>query len=148
MPPSDTALFAANPARTPARPDPMGYKVVSVRLREAEYLAFSEQVSQLGISGNLAMRIAARRIGGFLDVDQATREALASITGQIGEISTALNTLISSAAGDPSVDMDKLTELRVGFGTEFARLDAQLQTILNISKRRQDGQQLLVEAAQ
>lgn len=141
--------FATSKAGTIQRKsaDPSAYRVVSVRLREAEYLSFAEQIAPLGISNNLAMRIAARRIAGFLEVDPQTREHLISITAQIGEISANISALSEVAQQSGTVDMDKLTELRIGFGSQFAKLDAQLQTILNVSKRRQDGQAMLIKAA-
>jgi len=127
----------------PPKPDPKAYTVVSVRLREAEYLSFMEQIRPFGISGNLAMRIAARRISGFLELDTDVRQSMQNITASIGEIAGNLKAI----ADKGNTDMEALKELRQAFGQEFARLDSQLQALLNVSKRRQDGQTLLVEAS-
>ncbi|MEL6203174.1 MAG: DNA mobilization endonuclease VirD1/MobC family subunit [Pseudomonadota bacterium] len=127
----------------PPKPDPKAYTVVSVRLREAEYLSFMEQIRPFGVSGNLAMRIAARRISGFLELDADVRNSMQSITKSIGDISSSLNIIAEKA----DTDLDALKDLRKAFGEEFVRLDNQLQALLNVSKRRQDGQQLLVEAS-
>ncbi|WP_299844706.1 DNA mobilization endonuclease VirD1/MobC family subunit [uncultured Jannaschia sp.] len=55
----------AEPA--PVRAD----KTISVRLTEAELTEFDAQIAQLGIKRNRALRIAARRIGGFVEADPA-----------------------------------------------------------------------------
>ncbi|WP_425964498.1 DNA mobilization endonuclease VirD1/MobC family subunit [Rhizobium nepotum] len=46
-----------------------GFKVVSTRLRSAEYESFSHQARLLGLSDSMAIRVAVRRIGGFLEID-------------------------------------------------------------------------------
>ena len=125
------------------KPDPKAYTVVSVRLREAEYLSFMEQIRPFGISGNLAMRIAARRVAGFLELDADVRQSLQNITKSIGEISQSLRAI----AEKNSSDIEAINEIRRAFGAEFVRLDSQMQEMLNVSKRRHDGQTMLVEAS-
>ncbi|MEM8541545.1 MAG: DNA mobilization endonuclease VirD1/MobC family subunit [Pseudomonadota bacterium] len=126
--------------------DPKAYKVISVRLRMAEFASFAEQTKIYGISGNLALRIAARRIAGFLETDKETQIAMRQITKRIGEIGDDIRSLHKLAMKDGSVEMSKLEEQRYAFGREFVRLDAQLQKILNVSHRRKDGQLLLAKA--
>ncbi|MGO6944728.1 DNA mobilization endonuclease VirD1/MobC family subunit, partial [Rhizobium johnstonii] len=65
-------MFSVSPVRRRRSAeivDPLGYKIVSVRLRSAEFESFSEQLRALGLTSNLALRIAARRIAGFLEID-------------------------------------------------------------------------------
>ncbi|RWA98659.1 MAG: T-DNA border endonuclease VirD1 [Mesorhizobium sp.] len=126
--------------------DPLGYKIVSVRLRLAEFECFSEQLQALGLTSNLALRIAARRIAGFLEIDADTRQNLQEITSSIGQIADALNDMNGIASRDGKVDIERFETHRQQFGKEFADLDALLRTILNISRRRQDGRRLLQES--
>lgn len=126
--------------------DPLGYKVVSVRLRSAEFESFSEQSRALGLTSNLALRIAARRIAGFLEIDADTRQSLQKITNSIGQIADALNDMSQIAGRDGRVNNELFESHRQQFGQEFAALDALLRTILNTSRRRQDGRRLLQES--
>ncbi|OCP23574.1 MULTISPECIES: DNA mobilization endonuclease VirD1/MobC family subunit [unclassified Ensifer] len=146
---NQTGLFGEWPISTGATKNPAehgGYKVVSVRLRHAEFVSFSEQVQKLGLTNNMALRIVARRVAGFLEVDRETRHMLRQISSNIGEISASLSHLQRDAQRSGSGDVDKLFELRAAFGKEFAMLDDKLQTLLNVSKRRIDGQVLLKRA--
>jgi len=123
-----------------------GYKVVSVRLRHAEFVSFSEQVQKAGLTHNLALRIVARRVAGFLELDSETRQTLRQVSTNIGEISQSLSMLQRDAQRAGSRDVEKLFEVRAAFGREFAVLDDKLQQLLNVSKRRVDGQALLKRA--
>jgi type IV secretion system T-DNA border endonuclease VirD1 len=137
------------PMRSPRgsqRVEPDGYKIVSVRLREAEYETFSEQVRALGLTNNLALRVAARRIGGFLEIDRDTRKLLEGIVRAIGVISERIAELKVACALSGQVDTKEFAAQRAAFGREFAQLDAQLRTILNVSHRRLDGRLMLQEA--
>ncbi|MCW0021368.1 DNA mobilization endonuclease VirD1/MobC family subunit [Rhizobium sp. BT-226] len=126
--------------------DPKEYKIVSLRLREAEYLAFSGQAATLGLSHNMALRIAARRIAGFLEIDSETRTVLQDILREIGELSRNIAQLKLACAKTGTVDMNDFARQRAAFGREFAHLDARLSMILNVSRRRRDGRNILQEA--
>lgn len=123
--------------------DPRQYKIVSVRLREAEYMSLASQAAALGVSHNLALRIAARRIGGFLEIDAETRNDLQDLLRQIGDLSRNISRLRADCAATGKVDMQEFAQLRAAFGREFARLDARLSTILNVSRSRRDGRAIL-----
>jgi type IV secretion system T-DNA border endonuclease VirD1 len=127
--------------------DPNGYRIVSVRLREAEFEAFSTQASALGLTNNMALRIAARRIGGFLELDAETHRVLEDVLGMIGTISRGINRLQATYAESGTADLQAFSELRAAFGYEFARLDAMLMSILNTANRRLDGRLRLKGAA-
>ncbi|OWK25762.1 hypothetical protein AJ87_06900 [Rhizobium yanglingense] len=51
--------------KKPVRADPTAYKIVSIRLRQAEHECFASQTEAIGVT-HKASRIAARRIAGFL----------------------------------------------------------------------------------
>lgn len=127
--------------------DPHGYKIVSVRLREAEFQAFSTQAMALGITNNMALRIAARRIGGFLELDAKTQQALEEIVRRIGDIARSIGQLNTAYAQSGKVDMQEFQAQRAAFGQEFARLDATLLSMLNVSQRRLDGRLKLKDAS-
>ena len=123
-----------------------GYKVVSIRLRSAEFEGFADQAKALGLTSNLALRIAARRIGGFLEIDQAMRRDLETIMLAIGDISRNIGRLHAAYAESGAVDPKTLAQQRAQFGDEFAKLDSLLRSILNVSRRRTDGRRLLEKA--
>jgi type IV secretion system T-DNA border endonuclease VirD1 len=122
------------------------YKVVSIRLRAAEFEGFRDQAKKLGITSNLALRIAARRIAGFLEVDPGTRQQLESILSAIGEVSRNIRDLHADYIASGRVDLHQLDAQRAAFGQEFAELDALLRAILNVSRRRSDGRRKLAGA--
>lgn len=128
--------------------DPNGYKVVSVRLREAEFISFAEHASSVGLTNNMALRIAARRIAGFLEIDAGTRSDLQEISRNISQIAGILSDLRKAVEHNNSSDLQLLNEQRVAFGNEFARLDPLLQQLLNTSRRRRDGRKILWDAMQ
>jgi len=123
-------------SRSPSRNE---YKVISVRLRAAEYEAFSEEIREFGLTSNMALRVAARRIGGFLEIDSKSRDHLQEITKRIGTIADGVSELNQLATKSGTIDMDAFQVLRTSFGQEFAKLDGLLRRILNVSCRRRDG---------
>ena len=148
---AEATLFELAPVRvarsTGNNPDASGYKVVSVRLRQAEYVGFAEQAAKAGMTNNLALRIAARRIAGFLETDEATRATLRDISRSISAISRALSLMNREAADSGTIDMAALASERLEFGKQFARLEEKLRVVLNVSLRRQDGMALLQKAS-
>ena len=147
---ANLAILFDDPQGDQSKPNPEadnGYRIISVRLRSGEYQAFVQQVAALGLTHNMALRVAARRIGGFLEADGVTRHKLEQISSHIGEISAAVSRLHKTAARCQAVDMTEFERQRQAFGQEFAELDCLLQQILNISRRRQDGKRLLLEAS-
>jgi type IV secretion system T-DNA border endonuclease VirD1 len=142
---SDMGFFLPVPSKKEV--DPNGYKIVSVRLREAEFEAFCQQARALGLTNNMALRIAARRIGGFLEIDSATRARLETIVQLIGSTSHNLSKLHASCAQSGKVDMAEFATHRAAFGQAFAELDGLLRSILNVSRRRRDGRLMLQEQA-
>jgi type IV secretion system T-DNA border endonuclease VirD1 len=120
-----------------------GFKVVSARLRSAEYETFSYQARLLGLSDSMAIRVAVRRIGGFLEIDADTREKMEAILQSIGILSSNVSMLLSAYAEDPRSDLEAVRDERIAFGEAFAALDGLLRSILSVSRRRIDGRSLL-----
>jgi type IV secretion system T-DNA border endonuclease VirD1 len=125
-----------------------GYKVVSVRLREPEFLCFSEQVSEAGLTNNQALRIAARKIAGFLETSQGERDTLKEISANLAAIGQNLSRMNRLAANGGTINMSELACEREAFGKSAAHLEDKLKIILNVSQRRQDGMSMLKKAAQ
>lgn len=136
-----------NTGHDSVKPGMEPYKIVSVRLREAEFEAFSEQASEFGLTNNMALRVAARRIGGFIEVDVGTREVLEAVLKSISAISRDIARMHATSMQSGAVNIAEFTKLRAEFGYEFARLDATLMSILNTAERRLDGRLRLQEAA-
>jgi type IV secretion system T-DNA border endonuclease VirD1 len=124
--------------RQTAPADSNRYKIVSVRLRAAEFDEFAKQVSAFGLTHSLALRIVIRRIGGFLEADSETRLKLAEILRAIGAVSDNLSKLDKSCRQE-GFDMERFTQQRQEFGMEFAQLDALLRSVLNVSQRLKDA---------
>lgn len=138
--------FSPSPEPGGPQEESGSYKVVSIRLRWPEYEDFSRQAKALGLTSNLALRIAARRIAGFLEIDEVMRGQLETIVRDIGEISRNIGRLHAAYAETGKADPADLARQRAEFGEEFAQLDALLRAVLNVSRRRSDGLQLLEEA--
>jgi type IV secretion system T-DNA border endonuclease VirD1 len=68
------------------------------------------------------------------------------MTLMLGRIASAMNEMSRVAKQNQSVDAAAFLQERKNLGTEFARLETQLQYLLNVSKRRQDGNKRLQEA--
>jgi type IV secretion system T-DNA border endonuclease VirD1 len=124
-----------------------GYKVVCVRLRTAEFEQFAREVEASGLTSSMALRIAARRIGGFLEIDSKVRHKLEELIAAIGMLSKAVRELNDSCLVGGTVTAEQLDDQRMVFGSAFAQLDGLIRSILNVSQRRADGRSLLIEAA-
>lgn len=123
-----------------------GFKVVSTRLRSAEYKSFSQQARLLGLSDSMAIRVAVRRIGGFLEIDTHTGHRMELLLQSIGTLSGNIAALLSAYAENPTMDLEALRAERIAFGKSFADLDGLLRSILSVSRRRIDGCSLLKDA--
>lgn len=114
-------------------------KTISVRLTEAELAEFDTQIARLGIKRNRALRIAARRIGGFVEADAAQVEALRDVARQLVGVARNINQIARSANRMREADYHAFMEERAALGRVLARVQGQTQTILDIAARREDG---------
>ncbi len=124
-----------------------GYTIVSVRLRNAEFLEFSEQVKKAGLSNNRAMRIAARRVAGFLELEPESQKALKDTSFALGDIAANINQLARNSRKSETLDIKDFMDARQELGREMAQLQSKIQLLLSIAKRRQDGIARLEEAS-
>lgn len=119
------------------------FTVVSVRLRAAEFQEFSRQVRAFGLTNSMALRIAARRIGGFLEVEKETRQRLEETMQLIEHVSSNLARLADAFSADTAVNLAEFKQERRILSEALSRLESLLSQILNISLRRIDGRALL-----
>ena len=127
----------------PARAD----RTICVRLTAAELEALDDQVAQAGIKRNRALRIAARRIAGFVEMDREALEELRHVSRQIGGVARNVNQIARVAHVTQSPQYEALMEERQHLGREMARLAALLQRLLEVGTRRTDGLRRLKDAA-
>ncbi|RZS76850.1 type IV secretion system T-DNA border endonuclease VirD1 [Phyllobacterium myrsinacearum] len=137
-----TGIYTADKA------EPERFTVVSVRLRAAELQEFSQQVRALGLTNSMALRIAARRIGGFLEVEQETRRDLKQAMQQIKQVSGNLANLADTYSANSAKNLEEFKQERRELSHAFLHLESLLRQILNISHRRTDGRELLEVAAE
>jgi type IV secretion system T-DNA border endonuclease VirD1 len=137
-----TGTYAADEA-TPER-----FTVVSVRLRVAELQEFSHQVRALGLTNSMALRIAARRIAGFLEIEKETRHDLEEAMHLINRVSSNLADLADTYNANPEANLTEFKQERKALSKGFGELESLLRKILNISRRRIDGRSLLEAAAE
>lgn len=128
-------------------PVPRADKTISVRLTEAELAELDGQIASLGLTRNRALRIAARRIGGFLETDAETAAMLQDISRQMRGIATNVNQIAKAGNQSRHPDFRAFLEERQALGKELARVSAMLQEILEVARRREDGLARLSEAS-
>lgn len=122
-------------------------KTVSVKMTEAELAEFDAQIAIAGIKRNRALRIAARRIGGFLEADAAQVEALRDIARQLTGVARNINQIAKSANRTRDPDYRAFMEDRADLGRLMAKVQGQTQIILDVAARRDDGLERLERAA-
>ena len=118
---------------------PRADKTISVKMTEAELAEFDAQIAKLGIKRNRALRIAARRIGGFVEADAAQVETLRNIARQLIGVARNINQIAKSANRTRDPDYRAFMEERAALGRELARVQGQTQAILDLAARREDG---------
>lgn len=126
-----------DPAKT--KKAPRADRTISVRLTEAELAELDAQIDGLGLNRNRALRIAARRIGGFLEVDGATVEALRAINRQLAGVATNINQIAHAANRTHDPDYRAFMAQRAELGRMLIETRGALQRILDLGARREDG---------
>lgn len=130
-------------AAAPKRAD----KTLSVRLTAAELAEFDAQIATLGLKRSMALRIAVRRVAGFVEVDAATVEALRGVARQIGGVATNINQIAKAANRTRDPDFLAFMEERAALGRDLARIEGLVQRLLELGARRADGLARLEAAA-
>ena len=129
------------------RTKPRAERTVSVKMTEAELAEFDDQIALLGINRNRALRIAARRIAGFMEVLPEQIETLRRATRQLSGIATNVNQIARAGNRTRSPDYRAFMAERAALGHELVRIESQIQTILDLATRRTDGLTRLAIAA-
>ena len=122
-------------------------RVVSVKMTEAELAELDAAIAPLGMTRNRALRIAARRIGGFVEAGAEEVELLRDAVRQLGGIARNVNQIARAANRTRAPDYRGFLEERAALGREIARLDARMQEVLDLAARRRDGLARLEAAA-
>ena len=130
-----------------AKKEPRADRTISVRLTEAELAELDAQIEGLGLNRNRALRIAARRIGGFLEVDGETVEALRAINRQLAGVTTNINQIAHAANRTHDPDYRAFMAQRAELGRMLIETRGALQRILDLGARREDGLARLQAAA-
>lgn len=123
-------------------------KSVSVKLTEAELAEFDLQIAKLGLNRNRALRIMARKAGGFLEVDPASVAHLSDISRQLRGIAVNVNQIAKAANRTTDPDFVAFMEERQRLGRELSQVQSYLLALFDIAKRRSDGAEALRIAAQ
>ncbi|ABI93407.1 VirD1 (plasmid) [Roseobacter denitrificans OCh 114] len=134
---------AEDGAAGPARVD----KVISVKMTEAELAEFDAQIAELGLNRNRALRIAARRIGGFVENDAKTVELLRDMSRAIAGVATNINQIAKAANRTHDPAYHSFMAERKVLGLELSKLSAVLAPLMEVSRRRSDGLERLQKAS-
>jgi type IV secretion system T-DNA border endonuclease VirD1 len=130
-----------------AKKAPRADKLLSVRVTEAELAELDAQIAALGLKRNRALRIAARRIGGFLEADPAVVAELRILNRQLAGIATNVNQIARAANRTHDPDYRAFMEERAALGRVLIDVRGALQRILDLGARREDGLARLRAAA-
>ena len=122
-------------------------RVVTVRVTEAELAEFDAQIARLGLKRNRALRIAARRIGGFVEADAEQVAVLRDVARKLVEVARDINRIAKAGEGTGGPDCRAFMEARAALGRELAAVQARTQAILDLAARREDGLARLAKAA-
>ena len=127
---------------------PRADRTIPVKMTEDELADFDAQIATLGMKRNRALRIAARRIAGFVEVTPEQIEVLKDATRQLTGIARNINQIAKSANRTRDPEYGAFMEERAALGRELVRIEGQMQAILNLAARRADGLARLERAAE
>jgi type IV secretion system T-DNA border endonuclease VirD1 len=122
-------------------------RTISVRLTAAECDELDAQIAVLGLKRNRALRIAARRIGGFLEVDAAVVAELRALNRALAGIATNVNQIAHAANRTHDPAYQAFMAERAALGPVLLEVRSALQRILDLGARREDGLARLAAAA-
>ncbi|MBD8893572.1 DNA mobilization endonuclease VirD1/MobC family subunit [Roseibium litorale] len=134
----------ADDAKTASPED--GWTVFSVRMRVSEVAELDALCAELGVKRNRVLRTLVLKANGFLDYDKETTDVLRNLTRQISGMATNINQLAKQANKMGEPDFIAFMEDRKGLGGLFAKVEAQVQILLNVRKRKAAAKALLEKA--
>lgn len=132
--------------RAQSKSSAVGFQMVSVKMRPAEAEEFASRCKELGVSKNHALRVMAREVCGFIEVDKEALIELKDMSRQLRGIATNINQI--AKAGNRTLDPDyrAFMEDRRELGPELIKIQKHLQRILDLGRRREDGLEKLKSA--
>ncbi|SHN16658.1 DNA mobilization endonuclease VirD1/MobC family subunit [Roseibium suaedae] len=122
------------------------WTVFSVRMRVSEAAELDALCAELGVKRNRVLRTLVLKANGFLDYDKETTDVLRNLTRQVSGIATNINQLAKQANKTGEPDFIAFMEDRKGLGGLFAKVEAQVQILLNVRKRKAAAKALLEKA--
>ncbi|EFO28784.1 VirD1 [Roseibium sp. TrichSKD4] len=120
--------------------------VISVRMRRAEVAALDALCEEVGAKRNRVLRVLVLHARGFLDYDNEVRATLRDLLRQVGGIATNINQIAKAANVTGKPEYERFFEERKSFGKLFARVETQIQILLNLKTRKADAEGLLRKA--
>ncbi len=90
---------------------------------------------------------AARQIGGFVEADADQVAELRDIARQLVGVARNINQIARSANRTHNPDYRAFMEERGALGQQMARVQGQIQAVLDLAARREDGMARLEKAA-
>ena len=118
-------------------------KTIGVRLTAAELSEFDAQIAELGLKRSNALRICARRVGGFVELDPDSKAELKALGAQMRGIATNINQIAKAAnrTGDPKYGA--FMDQRAKLGPVMVALESRLEYLLHLGNRRESGRERL-----
>lgn len=121
---------------------------ISVKLTEAELAEFDAVISDHGLKRNRALRIAARRIAGFMEAHAETLAVLKDTNAQLAGIARNVNQIAKAANRTHDPDYRAFMEERRLLGRQLSRLEGQMRKFMDTAQRRSDGEVRLKRVAE
>lgn len=119
---------------------PRADRTVPVKMTAEELAEFDATVARLGIKRNRALRIAARRIAGFIEADPDTLALLKDMSAQLSGIARNVNQIAKAANRTRDPDFLAFMEDRRDLGKQLARVEDLLRQFMDTAQRRADGE--------
>ncbi|TNE64476.1 MAG: plasmid mobilization relaxosome protein MobC [Rhodobacteraceae bacterium] len=115
------------------------WRVVSVRMRPEELVELDAGIAPLGLSRNRALRTAARRIGGLMELDAETLALMKTIDAQLSGIARNVNQMAKAASRKDDPDYQAFMKERAHLGKELMRVQDKIRYVVDTAKRRNDA---------
>jgi type IV secretion system T-DNA border endonuclease VirD1 len=121
-------------------------RTVPVKMTVDELAEFDAAIAGLGLKRNRALRIAARRIAGFVEADPETLAVLKDMSTQLSGIARNVNQIARAANRTHDPDFRAFMEERRDLGKQLARVEGQMRKFMDTAQRRSDGEARLRKA--
>ena len=133
-------------------PEPKGTKqradrTIPVRISEAELAEFDDQIGVLGLNRNAALRICARRVGGFVELDLESKAELKALKAQLTGIARNINQIARAANRTADPEYHRFMKQRQALGPVLFSVEARIDRLLHQGNRRTDGRERLEREA-